>query len=119
MAWVRSTVIMPGDRVRLSIDSAGVQALAQQLGLGALDPTTLWTAILQSPLVQQTLHPQGGQLEAWVPGQPLPDDWPPDDTDAANEYHADFLYSGSQGLDVSAGHVPTNLSVWVGKGLGA
>jgi hypothetical protein len=116
IAWIRSTRLQPGDHVRVSLAAGAVAQAAAFLGLSG-DPTSVWAGILQSSEVQDVLHAQGGQMQAWVPGQPLPADWPTDDPDAAGEYHVEFTYGAGSPVDLSTSPLP--LYAWVGKGLGA
>lgn len=104
--WHRSSVIHPGDRVRLAIDI----------------PT--WTVLANVPFgvpptpggLQQVLKGsdfQGQAVSVYAPNSALPSDWPTDDP--GNEmFHADFTYGGTQPIDRASYHAPLLLNVmWV------
>lgn len=119
--WMSVTTIQPGAHVRASVAGRDFAQLASSLAL----PTTLagWGSLLASPQVQSAI--QATTLSAWAPAGPggamipgpLPADWPPDDSDAANEYHVEFVYGGAAPLLTSA--LPVPVLAWVAKGTGA
>jgi hypothetical protein len=112
LAWVRTSAIKPGDRVRVAIDAAGltaIAALAKQLGVTDIDLNGLIT----NPELVKFWPLQGTDVKTWAPNQQLPPDWPSEDASVANEYRAELTYSGKIDLD------STNLAkTWVAKGLG-
>lgn len=114
--WVRASTIAPGQQVRLAVDPTELDVAAQTIpGIGGTDLPG-FESLLASPEVQTILR--ATSILAWAPGDAaLPADWPPDDTDAATEYHAQLVYGGNAPLLVSA--IPFGLRAWVPKGTGA
>lgn len=113
--WVRATTVAPGARMRIAIDPGELQ-LASQTIAGVSADLPGFEALLAAPEVQTLLH--ASSILAWAPADPqLPADWPPDDTDASTEFHAELVYQGAAPLLVAA--LPFPLRAWVPKGTGA
>lgn len=119
--WVRATTLQPGDEVRVSLPLATLQQIP---GVISADLPG-FEGLLGAPAVVAALG--ATNFSAWGPGGPvLPSDWPPDDTGAASEVHAQFVYgtpAGSAGpalgpVLVSQLPIP-GLMAWVPKGTGA
>jgi hypothetical protein len=121
--WVRTLTIKAGQTARISVPTDAVGASAAILGAaGAAAAFQVWLATLQTPTMVNLLHSMSGT--AWGPGGPaLPADWPPDDTNAASEYHAQFVYGETGGNilpAIAVAQIPlTGVLAWVPKGLGA
>lgn len=120
--WVRALSIKSGQAVRISVPVDAVGASAAVLGVGgAAAAFEVWLASLQTATVVNLLHIM--TITAWGPGGPsLPADWPADDTNAANEYHAQFIYGETGGAFpvIAVQQIPfTGVLAWVPKGLGA
>jgi hypothetical protein len=114
LAWVSTTTLNPGDNVRITVAPSDLQTLATSLGLTGT-AMAIWSSVLANPTVQASLSAQN--ILAWTPGQSLPADWPTSDAHAADGYHAQFTYNGTQPLAVSNSPVP--FAAWVAKGMGA
>lgn len=118
--WVRAMALEPGQRVRISLPAG---ALAQIPGMPSVDLAG-FEALLGTPTVVDALG--ATNFNTWGPGATLPADWPPDDVDAATEFHADFTYAAAAAalnisyatILVSALPIP-GLLAWVPKGTGA
>jgi hypothetical protein len=83
LTWNRVTTVTRGATVRVSMSVANVTALAASAG--ARTPGVDWNAIINAI---------GTQVQFWYPDtlvMGLPTDWPSDDPDAPNEYHAQFV----------------------------
>lgn len=87
-SWQRASVINPGDHVRASLEPAAFQTIALALNMSA--DKAGWIAFLALPPVADAMA--SANVLAWGPGDPLPTDWPSDDTAAATEFHVDFVY---------------------------
>lgn len=118
--WIRATTILPGQTVRLSVPPSALTAL----GITAALPD--FENVLAAPTVVQLLATQN--VNTWGPGDAnLPADWPPDDTAAATEFHAQFVYGevppapGAPALPaLSLSQLPlAGALAWVPKGTGA
>lgn len=117
VAWIRTLVIHPGDRVRSSMTVDGLQKIAAQIP-GVTPDIAGLSKLLNIPQLQQQLGTN--TFTAWGPGNPLPADWPKDDPDPASEFHLEFTYGAATPLDLTT--VPTNgitPMIWIAKGMGA
>jgi hypothetical protein len=94
----RATTINPHDHVRVSFTQAQWATIAQQAGVTS-DISGL-EQFLTTASAQQALGTT--QISAWSPGNALPADWPADDTNAATEYHLDFIYGGPAAFQTTA-----------------
>jgi hypothetical protein len=112
LVWVRATTIQPGANVRVSVPLTAFTAATPAAALIAFE------ALLSTPSVVAALG--ATNFSAWGPGGPaLPSDWPPDDTAAASEVHAQFVY-GAALAPVLVSQLPIpGLMAWVPKGTGA
>lgn len=121
VAWVATTTVNPGDRVRVSMAAADVDTIAKTLGIPVStvgsQQMAMFQQLLASSAIVRVLAPQAGQMSAWAPGDPLPTDWPKDDASAANEFHVEFTYAGAAPIYTTA--IPIPIHAWVAKGMGA
>jgi hypothetical protein len=117
-AWTRTTTINPGDVVRVSMTQQDLDTVVALIP-GATADLAGFQTLISAPATLAALGLLGGHLVAaqvWGPGQALPSDWPPDDTQAALEYHAQFNYPGAGPVNV--GIFPIPLQFWTMPGLG-
>ena len=129
--WVRATTINPGQTVRIGMAPAAIALLAQST-TGLSPNLTGFESLLANPALVKVLG--ATNFQAWGPSAPgsaassgapaLPADWPPDDTMAASEFHAQFVYAENATaaapfppLPVSS--LPISVLAWVPKGTGA
>jgi hypothetical protein len=121
VAWIATTTVNPGDRVRVSIAAADVDTIAQSMGIPVATVGSaqmqMFQQLLASSAIVRVLAPQGAQMSAWAPGDPLPLDWPKDDAGAASEFHVEFTYAGAAPIYTTA--IPIPIHAWVAKGMGA
>jgi len=112
VVWVRTTTIQPGSTVRVSVPLSVFTATTPAAALIQFE------SLLSTPAVIAALG--ATNFSAWGPGGPaLPSDWPPDDTGAASEVHAQFVYGAALApVLVSQLPIPA-LMAWVPKGTGA
>lgn len=118
LTWTAATTVNPGDHVRVSMASSDLQTVMTSLGVAGAPSVAAWTQVLGNPTIQAVLA--APTMSIWGPDAngamqptPLPADWPADDTAAASEFHADFVYGGTAALSVSS--LPVPLTAWVGK----
>lgn len=122
VVWIRATSIAPGQTVRLSIPAASLSAMP-----GVTPDLAGLSTLLASPAISNALA--ASNFLAWGPGAAgspgLPADWPADDTAAATELHAQFVYGEASPsspiavpLLVSSLPIPVVIA-WVPKATGA
>lgn len=115
--FTRATTIAPGDVVRVSMTQQDLNTVAASIP-GATADLAGFQALMSAPAVALVLG--GASLQFWGPGQPLPADWPSDDTGAASEYHAQFLYAAHPGVFQPSSNVatfPIPLTFWTSPAL--
>ena len=112
-----ATQINAGDLVRASFSAADIQQLTYQIaiqpGIAGAGPNLQCTAFFlyaNDPGNFASVYGTAGML-AWCPNDQLPPDWPPDDAQAASEFHLQFR----AGSTVTAFLMPST-QVWVAQG---
>jgi hypothetical protein len=97
-------LVQPGQRVRMSVTPANAANIIQRWGFTApgLGLWDGWQYVLAANATQAVLQPAPGSMHAYAPApsaNTVPAGWPPDDTQAASEYHVEFTYAGLVPLD--------------------
>lgn len=109
--WQKTSILARGDHLRMSVRTGDVARIAKSLGMN-VDAQTLAFMLATIPAVKNVIN--AANVQTWGPGDVLPNDWPPDDTDKpgkpASDYHADFIYRGV--LDVPTAAFPIIPATW-------
>jgi hypothetical protein len=102
--WADASIIMPGQRARLTVSPAAFGTIASSLHLPA--GVAGWTALLQMPQIVAALKSSSVPI-AWGMSDTLPTDWPADDANQVG-YHVEFTYGGTTPLVLAAAPMPVH-----------
>jgi hypothetical protein len=110
ISWTRSTKLSKDDHMRLSVPRNPRAQINSALGrFGDAERLTLMVDIDAAAVNAVT------QMLAWHPIDPLPPDWPADDTAAPSESHLEARWPFTQDLAASG----SSALAWIASGAGA